>query len=207
MSRDRDPSCKRCRRSGQKLLLKGNRCHTAKCAIEKRNFPPGSNPGARAVKQTEYGRRLREKQKLRFFYGVTETQVQNYFDKALKQKGVTGYNLLSSFERRLDNVVFRMGFAQSRQQARQVVRHRKIFVNSRKIDIPSYLLREGDVVSFVSPDGVYEKKRLDEVKAESFVGWLSFDLSKKAGRVDRLPERDEIDTPVEEQLIVEYYSR
>ena len=203
MGRYLKASCKICRRNRQKLYLKGSRCETKKCAIEKRNFPPGQKTSL-VKKMSEYGRRLREKQKLRFFYGVSETQMRNYFKKALAQKGMTGHNLLTLFERRLDNVLFRSHLARSRKEARQLVRHRHFYVNGHTVDIPSFLLKEGDEINLSqnSVPGVSERVVL--LKEKVIPTWLSFDDTAKSLKVLHAPKREEIDSPVEEQLIVEF---
>lgn len=205
MARYTGPSCKICRRNRAKLFLKGERCHTAKCAIEKRNFPPGP----KAVvprKLSEYGRRLREKQKLRFHYGVSEKQIRSYFAKALRQKGVTGYNLLSLFESRLDNVVFRSKLAASRAEARQLVRHGHFLLNGKKANIPSMLVRSGDVVQITVMDETWTAK-FEKTKEKGLPTWLVYGAQPGHIQVLQLPVREEIDAPVEEQLIVEFYSR
>lgn len=198
------PSCKICRRNRVKLYLKGSRCESAKCAIEKRNYPPG----IRSVvprKISEFGRRLREKQKLRFFYGVSERQIRNYFENARRGKGVTGDNLLSQFERRLDNVVLRSGIATSRREARQVVNHGHFCVNGHVVDVASYSVREGDVVSLKS--GASELMTGRFAAKSTVPNWLVVDADAKVIRVAHSPKREEIDVPVEEQLVVEFYSR
>jgi len=204
MGRNLDPSCKKCRRSGSKLFLKGARCITAKCAIDKRNFPPGPKP-LRPAKLTDYGKKLREKQKIRFFYGVSDKQMRIYFQKSLKQKGVTGTNLLTFLERRLDNVVFRIGFSYSRAHARQLIKHGKILVNNHKVDIPSYLIKVGDLIKFVTLEGIVEKKILDLIskKTEKFPEWLYYEENNKQVSVQRFPLREEVDTSVDDQLVVE----
>jgi len=198
------PSCKICRRNRAKLFLKGSRCETAKCAIEKRNYPPG----IRSVvprKISEFGRRLREKQKLRFFYGVSERQIRIYFENARRAKGVTGDNLLAQFERRLDNVVYRSGVASSRREARQMVNHGHFSVNGSVVDVASFTVREGDVVGLKKSDNELMKARFDNKKTAPV--WLLMDSAAKSIRVSHVPKREEIDVPVEEQLVVEFYSR
>ncbi len=205
MGRYLESSCKICRRNKEKLYLKGARCESAKCALEKRNFPPGPKTSM-VKKMSEYGRRLREKQKLRFFYGVSELQMRNYFKKALAQKGVTGYNLLALFERRLDNVLFRTHLARSRKEARQLIRHRHFFVNGRLVDIPSFLLEEGDVVHFPPNASAQFTDRLKILKEKGLPTWLSYEEVDKKVRMIHLPKREEIGSPVQERLIVEFYS-
>ena len=206
MGRDTNPSCKKCRRSGVKLYLKGARCETAKCAIEKRNFPPGPR-AVRARKVSEYGKRLREKQKLRFFYGVSESSIRKYFKKAVTQKGITGNNLLQLFERRMDNVVYRAGLADSRKEARQLVRHGHFTLNGIKADIPSIQTRVGDEIAIRKPDSNVFKLKLGTIQEKKVPTWLSFNDKSKTIQLKDLPDRKEIDVPVEEQLIVEFYSQ
>lgn len=205
MSRDREPACKKCRREGVKLFLKGERCHTAKCAIEKRNFPPGIRGMKRRL--SEYGIRLREKQKLRHFYGVTEKAIRAYFGKAARQKGVTGHNLLRLFERRLDNVIFKAGITPSRKEARQLVRHNHFNLNGRKNNIPSTLVREADVITFRDTKREFTQNRLEILKEYVAPTWIEFSGKDKSFTVKHLPTFEEIESPVDVQLIVEYYSR
>ena len=207
MARYTGPSCRQCRREGQKLFLKGERCYSTKCALEKRAYAPGQHGQNRRAKVTEYGLQLREKQKAKRFYGLMEAQFRNYFDKAAKRKGLTGENLLIMLESRLDNVVFRMGFASSRKEARQLVNHNHFTVNGKKVNIPSYQVAAGDVVkvkekSFSSP-------KFKEVREMSITtpAWISVEADKLEGKVLAIPLREEIDTPVEEHLIVELYSK
>ncbi len=200
------PSCKICRRNRAKLFLKGSRCETAKCAIDKRNYPPG----IRSVvprKISEYGRRLREKQKLRFFYGVSERQIRIYFENARRSRGVTGENLLAQFERRLDNIVYRAKLANSRREARQLVAHGHFCVNGKSVDIPSFIAREGDVVSLMRGDYELLSSRFGSKRDSLFPAWLVVDSAQRSVKVAHVPKRDEIDVPVEEHLIVEFYSR
>ena len=207
MARYTGPSCRQCRREGQKLFLKGERCYSTKCALEKRSYPPGQHGQNRRAKVTEYGLQLREKQKAKRFYGLMEAQFRNYFDKAAKKKGLTGENLLIMLEARLDNVVFRMGFASSRKEARQLVTHNHFTVNGKKVNIPSYQVSAGDVIK------VKEKStsspKFKEVREMSITtpSWISVDTDKLEGRVLAMPLREEIDTPVAEHLIVELYSK
>ena len=209
MARYSGPVCRLCRREGMKLFLKGERCYTEKCAIEKRNFPPGQHGKRRAAKMVGYGVQLREKQRVKRIYGVLENQFRLYFESAERQRGITGTVLLQLLERRLDNVVYRMGFATSRAQGRELVRHGHFVVNGRKVDIPSYLLRAGDTVgvrasSQKSPTILHG---LDEVKGRGVPEWLQVDAEKMDGRVVSLPTREQINLPVQEQLIVELYSK
>jgi small subunit ribosomal protein S4 len=206
MGRYTGPSCKLCRRSRSKLFLKGERCQTAKCALEKRNYPPGPQ-GGYPRKLSEYGIRLREKQKMRFFYGVSEAQIRNYFKKAVSSKGVTGDLLISIFERRLDSVVYRCGLAKSHKQARQIVRHGSVWVNGREVNIPSFISKSGDKIT-IQPKKVESfKARFDALNEQPIPTWLSYDQSEKTFTILHEPLRSEVDVPVQEQLIVEYYSR
>ena len=204
-----DARCRMCRRAGMKLFLKGARCYTDKCAIERRAYAPGEHGKSRRIKETNYGVQLREKQKARRMYGVLERQFRNYFEKAAESKGVTGEVLLQMLERRLDNVVYRLGFAVNRNQARQLVRHGHLLVNGRKVDIPSFLVKPGDEVV------VREKSRkltviansLESRKGQTSPEWLELSPERLAGRVLNVPSRGSIPTPVNEQLIVELYSK
>lgn len=209
MARYTGPVCRLCRREGEKLFLKGAKCNTAKCPVDRRGYPPGQHgQGRRPRRASEYGTQLREKQKLRRIYGVLEGQFESYYQKATKSKGVTGEALLVLLETRLDNIAYRLGFASSRPAARQLVMHGHIEVNGQKVDIPSAQVREGDVIS------VREKSRGLGVIKESVAGassrvpsWLEVDEEALTGKLDRLPTREEIDVRVEEHLIVEFYSR
>ena len=209
MARYIGPVCRLCRREGMKLFLKGERCYTDKCAIEKRNVPPGQHGRARKAKMVGYGIQLREKQKVKRTYGVLENQFRRYFEEADRRKGITGELLLQMLERRLDNVVYRLGFATSRPQGRQLVRHGHFTVNGRKVDIPSYQVRPGDIVglrqgSRENPTSVHA---MEEVKGRGNPEWLALDAAAVAGRVSQLPTREQINLPVQEQLIVELYSK
>jgi small subunit ribosomal protein S4 len=206
-----DAVCKLCRREGQKLFLKGDRCLSPKCAIEKRNYPPGDH-GKKATfrrKVSDYGMQLREKQKARRIYGVMERQFRRYFADASRRKGMTGTTLLSMLESRLDNVVYRLGFADSRSQARQLVRHGHFDVNGRKNNIPSYLTSVGDVIQVRvnSQNKSYFKDRSQVMQSNRAPGWLSLNLMNLSGSVQSEPGREDIEIPLNEQLIVEYYSR
>lgn len=207
MARYTDAVCRLCRREGVKLYLKGEKCYTDKCPVVKRNTPPGQHGLNRRAKVSEYGLQLREKQKARRFYGVLENQFERYFDLAARKKGVTGEILLQILERRLDNVVYRMGFGASRAEARQIVKHSHVEVNGRKVNIPSYLIREGDVIAI--REGSKDHKRVKELSAgnRTIPAWLSVENEALRGTIVRLPNRDEIDAPVQEHLIVELYSR
>ncbi len=208
MARHIDPVCKLCRREGEKLFLKGDRCFSPKCAMERRPHPPGPARRFRA-KESDYGNQLREKQKVRRIYGVFEKQFRRYFKRAQQMKGVTGTNLLVILESRLDNVVYRLGFADSRAQARQLVRHGHIAVNGRKTDIPSFLVKPGDeiVVRDKSKGNAYFKERAQTITDSKVPGWLKLDTSNLSGSVIAEPTREDIDFTLNEQLIVEYYSR
>ena len=209
MARYNGPVCRLCRREGMKLFLKGERCYTEKCAIEKRNFAPGQHGKTRKSKLAGYGVQLREKQKVKRTYGVLENQFRRYFESADRQKGITGELLLQSLERRLDNVVYRLGFATSRSQARQLVRHGHFTVNGRKVDIPSYAVRAGDVVAVRASSGQNPtiQHAMEEVKGRGIPEWLMLDTAGLGGRVSQLPNRQQINLPVQEQLIVELYSK
>lgn len=201
--------CKLCRRENTKLFLKSERCYTDKCALVRRNYPPGQH-GQGRIKQSEYSIQLREKQKIRRLYGVLERQFRGYFEKATRTKGVTGDNLLQLLERRLDNVVQRMGFAGSKKEARQLVRHGHLLVNGRRVTIPSYLLRAGDVVELreKSRSIVQVQQTLSAVEKRGFPSWLEIDKAQFRGKVLSLPARDECTLPtVQEQLVVELYSK
>lgn len=206
MSRYTDANCRLCRREGQKLFLKGDRCYGSKCAIDRSNYAPGQHGQGRA-KISDYGLQLREKQKAKRFYGLQETQFRNLFDKAARKQGITGENLLILLETRLDNVVFRLGFASSRKEARQLVSHGHFTVNGKKVNIPSFTVKPGDVVK------VKEKStnspKFKEVKEMSITvpSWIAVDVEKLEGKVLSVPTREEIDTPVAEHLIVELYSK
>src|SRR6187397_2281850 len=200
MARYIGPVCRLCRREGMKLFLKGERCYTDKCAIEKRNVPPGQHGRSRKAKMVGYGIQLREKQKVKRTYGVLESQFRRYFEAADRQKGVTGELLLQMLERRMDNVIYRLGFATSRAQARQLVRHGHFSVNGRKVDIPSFALRQGDTVAVrgSSAENATIGHAMEEVKGRGIPEWLSFDPGTLSGRVAQLPSREQINLPVQE---------
>lgn len=208
MARYTGPLCRLCRREGEKLFLKGSRCHTEKCALEKRKYAPGQH-GQNKGKLSDYGLQLREKQKAKRIYGILERQFRNYFEKAARMQGVTGEALMQFLERRLDNVVYRMGFAINRRDARQLVKHGHFEVNGRKSDIPSHLLKPGDIVS------VTEKSKHLKSIAESlaiaeqrgFPEWLEVNVAELKGKFSRIPSLEEIQAPIQEQLIVEFYSK
>jgi len=205
-----DSKCSMCRRAGVKLYLKGDRCYTKKCALERRNFPPGQHgPRTRDRKISEYGEQLREKQKLRQMYHLREAQFRRYVENAQRARGVTGEVLLRQLEMRLDNVIYRLGFANSRGQARQMVSHKFITVNGKRVNIPSYQVRAGDVIS------IHESKRSTALAKDALAraaehtppAWLAYDPSQVQGKVLHAPSADEIDTRIEMQKIIEFYSR
>lgn len=209
MATYRDAKCRLCRREGEKLFLKGSRCFTEKCAFERRGYAPGEHGRDRRSKETNYGQQLRMKQKARRIYGILEAQFRNYFAKAEQKKGVTGENLILLLERRLDNLVYRLGFAPSRTSARQLVRHRHFTVNDRLVDIPSYQVRVGDEIRVRpgSKDSVAILASLEANKGRETMAWLSLDTEKLSGRLLEYPTRGNIPTKVSEQLIVELYSK
>ncbi len=208
MARYTGPVCRLCRREGVKLFLKGERCYSNKCAIEKRNYAPGQH-GQRRSKQSEYGLQLREKQKARRIYGVLEGQFREYFSEAERKKGVAGENLLVILETRFDNVIYRLGFADSRAQARQFVRHNHFTLNGKKANIPSIQLKVGDVVQLKegSKDSAIIKAIVDNLGTKTPPAWLELDVDNLSGKVVNLPTKEEIDIPVDEQMIVELYSK
>jgi small subunit ribosomal protein S4 len=206
VARSLGPKCKQCRREGMKLFLKGERCLTEKCAVERRSYPPGEH-GRGRIKQSEYLLQLREKQKARRYYGILEKQFRNYYEKAAKASGITGEALLRMLETRLDNVVYRLGFAASRAQARQIIRHGHFQVNGRRVNIPSYQVKPNDVVSLKAGSPVEQVVRDATDLTASVASWLQADHDNLTGKVLKLPERSDIDTPVQEQLIVELYSK
>jgi small subunit ribosomal protein S4 len=206
MARDTGPQCKQCRREGQKLFLKGQRCFTEKCGVERRSYPPGEH-GRGRLRQSEYRTQLREKQKARRYYQLLERQFRSYYDRAARQPGVTGDNLLRLLERRLDNVLVRLGFAASRRQSRQLVSHGHWLVNGRRVDIPSYQVRPDDVISIKSGSGAEDVVRTATELTAAVPPWLQADHDSLTAKVLRLPERSEIATPVSEQLIIELYSK
>src|SRR6059058_731081 len=204
--RETGPKCRICRREGMKLFLKGERCLTEKCAIERRSYPPGEH-GRGRIKQSEYLLQLREKQKARRYYGLLEKQFRTYYEKAAKRSGVTGEELLRMLETRLDNVVYRLGFAASRAQARQLVRHGHFQVNGRRVNIPSYQVRPNDIVTVPATSSAQQVIRDATDLVSTVAPWLQADHDGLTGKVLKQPERDEIDTPVQESLIVELYSK
>ena len=208
MARYRESVCRLCRREGLKLFLKGDRCYTDKCAIDRRGYPPGQH-GQGRTKVSNYGTQLREKQKIRRLYGVMEKQFRRYFTEANRQKGNTGTNLLVLLERRLDNVVFRVGFSASRNDARQLVRHGHVRVNGRRVDIPSYLIKVGDTIA-VADKGQKSTRvntALDAVERRGVPSWLELNRDQYSGVIRSMPSREEMTMPMQEQLVVELYSR
>ncbi|MCI0183821.1 MAG: 30S ribosomal protein S4 [Acidibacillus sp.] len=208
MARYTDPVCRICRREGLKLYFKGERCYTDKCAIDRRGYAPGQH-GQGRKRTSEYGIQLREKQKARRLYGILEKQFRAYYEEAARQKGITGDRLLSLLETRLDNVVYRLGFAGSRPEARQLVKHGHFSINGHRVDIPSYSVRIGDVITVRDKSATSTKFKdvLEAAESKTVVAWLERDLEARSGKVVRFPERQEIDVPVTEQLIIEFYSR
>ncbi|MCK8816182.1 30S ribosomal protein S4 [Natroniella sulfidigena] len=209
MARYTGPVCRQCRQQGEKLFLKGERCYSDKCAIERRSYAPGEHGKKRRRKPSEYGMQLREKQKVRRVYGVLENQFNRYFETAERKPGITGENFLKILERRLDNTVYRLGFAASRNEARQLVRHGHIEVNGSRVDISSYQVEEGDVIGVkeASKDMKRIKENIEMNANLETPSWLQVNFEKKEGKVLTEPVREEIDIPIQEQLIVEFYSR
>lgn len=209
MARNIGAACRRCRREGLKLFLKGDRCYSDKCSFERRAFGPGQHGQSRFKKNSDYALQLREKQKVKSMYGMLEAQFRLYFEKADRQKGVTGENLLVLLERRLDNVIFRLGFASSRNQARQLVRHKHVLVNGKKVNIPSYLVSEKDEITIKekSRANAHITDNLEAVARRGVPSWVDLDKDNFKGTVNALPNREEITMPIQEQLIVELYSK
>jgi small subunit ribosomal protein S4 len=209
LARNLDPKCRQCRREGEKLFLKGEKCFTDKCAIEKRNFPPGQHGQRRNQRLSDYGVQLREKQKLRRIYGILEGQFRGYYADADRQKGITGENLLQLLECRLDNVTYRMGFGASRTEARQIVRHNSILVNGKRVNIPSYQVRPGDEVQVAeaSKQQLRIKGALEAAEQRGFPEWISVDVKALKGTFKAKPQRDELPSTINESLVVELYSK
>ena len=209
MARYTGPVCRLCRREELKLFLKGERCYTDKCAIERRNYPPGQHGQARRRKQSDYGEQLREKQKVKRMYGLAEKQFRNYYFRAARMKGVTGENLLTLLERRLDNVIYRLGFACNRAEARQLVLHRHFVVNGRRVNVPSFLVRAGSVIEVRESSRKVGKIQdaLSGVDRRGLPAWLEVDKDNLKGSVVSMPSRQDITVPIREQLIVELYSK
>ncbi|PKO47992.1 MAG: 30S ribosomal protein S4 [Betaproteobacteria bacterium HGW-Betaproteobacteria-22] len=209
MARNLDPKCRQCRREGEKLFLKAEKCFTDKCAIEKRNFPPGQHGQRRNQRLSDYGVQLREKQKVRRIYGVLEAQFRSYYAEADRKKGVTGENLLQLLESRLDNVAYRMGLGGSRTEARQIVRHNSILVNGKRVNIPSYQVKAGDVISVAeaSKSQLRIKSALEAAEQRGFPEWLEVDVKALKGTFKAKPQRDELPPTINESLVVELYSK
>jgi len=209
MARYSGPVCRLCRREGEKLYLKGEKCYTEKCPVDRRTYPPGQHGQGRRQRVSEYGIHLREKQKLRRIYGVLERQFERYYEEAARRKGVTGENLLILLETRLDNVVYRLGFAPSRPAARQLVMHGHFEVNGQKVDIPSYLVKAGDVIAVRenSRNVALIKETVEAAASRGVPEWLELNAEALSGAVKALPTREQIDVQVQEHLIVEHYSR
>ena len=209
MARNLDPKCRQCRREGEKLFLKGEKCFTDKCAIEKRNYAPGQHGQRRAARLSDYGVQLREKQKLRRVYGVLEKQFRSYYAEADRRKGVTGENLLQILESRLDNVVYKMGLGASRTEARQIVRHNSILVNGKRVNIPSYQVVPGDEISVVddSKSQLRIKAAVEAAGERGFPEWLDVDIKAFKGIFKNKPLRDDLPATINESLIVELYSK
>ena len=209
MARYTEAVCRQCRREGQKLFLKGDRCYTGKCAMECRSGNPGQHGQGRS-KNSEYGLQLREKQKVKFVYGILEKQFRMYYEKASAMSGKTGENLLTLVERRLDNVIYRLGFAMTRREARQLVNHAHFTVNGKKVNIPSYLVRVGDVIEVKESSrssAAFKRFTAEDAPLVTVPTWLERDKNALKGTVTRMPARDDIDMPIEEHLIVELYSK
>ncbi len=209
MARNLDPKCRQCRREGEKLFLKAEKCFTDKCAIEKRNFPPGQHGQRRSSRMSDYGVQLREKQKVRRIYGVLEKQFRRYYAEADRLKGVTGENLLQLLECRLDNVVFRMGLGGSRTESRQIVRHNSILVNGKRVNIPSYQVRAGDIVSVVeaSKKQLRIKAALEAAEERGFPEWIEVDVKAFSGTFKSKPQREDLPSTINESLVIELYSK
>ncbi|MFM8757930.1 MAG: 30S ribosomal protein S4 [Methylophilaceae bacterium] len=209
MARNLDPKCRQCRREGEKLFLKGEKCFTDKCAIEKRNFPPGQHGQRRNQRLSDYGVQLREKQKLRRIYGVLEAQFRSYYTEADRQKGITGENLLQLLECRLDNVAYRMGIGASRTEARQIVRHNSILVNGKRVNIPSYQVKPGDTIQVTeaAKSQLRIKGSLAAAEQRGFPEWLDVDVKSLKGVFKAKPQRDDLPSTINESLVVELYSK
>ena len=208
MARNLDPKCRQCRREGEKLFLKGEKCFTDKCAIERRSYAPGQH-GQKNVRISDFGRQLREKQKIRRIYGVLERQFRKGYKEAARRKGVTGENLLQGLESRLDSVVYRMGFGASRTEARQVVRHNAILVNGKRVNIPSYQVRAGDVIEVAEKSKAQLRVKAAAEAAESrgFPEWIEVDIKELKGTFKALPQRSELPATINESMVVELYSK
>lgn len=208
MARNTGPRCRQCRRENMKLFLKGERCFTDSCAFDRRQYAPGQH-GQGRTKFSSYGEQLREKQKVKRMYGVLEKQFRTYYHKASQKKGVTGENLIKTLESRLDNMLFRLGFSSSRSEGRQLIKHGHFLINGKKVDVPSYLLKADDVISVRERSRKVEriKQAMETAKQRGIPRWLELNIEQFEGKVIAVPERDEITTPIKEQLIVELYSK
>uniref|UniRef100_A0A7V0Z6N3 Small ribosomal subunit protein uS4 n=1 Tax=candidate division WOR-3 bacterium TaxID=2052148 RepID=A0A7V0Z6N3_UNCW3 len=209
MARYIGAKCKVCRREGEKLFLRGSRCYTDKCSFTRRGYPPGQHGKAGRRKLTSYATQLREKQKVKAIYGILEAQFRRFFQEAVRMPGATGENLLILLERRLDNVIYQLGFASSRTQARQIVKHGHILINGKKVDIPSYLVKPNQMITLSEKmrKNPFVKRALEERDPEKITGWLKLDRENMTGTVLRLPKREDITIPLQENLIVELYSK
>jgi len=209
LARNLDPKCRQCRREGEKLFLKGEKCFTDKCAIDKRNYPPGQHGQRRASRLSDYGVQLREKQKLRRIYGILEKQFKGYYAEADRRKGITGENLLQLLECRLDNIAYKMGMGASRTEARQIVKHNSVLVNGRRVNIPSYQVKPGDEVSIDghSKNQLRIKAALEAAEERGFPEWLEVDIKAFRGVFKNKPERDDLPATINESLVVELYSK
>jgi small subunit ribosomal protein S4 len=209
MARNLDPKCRQCRREGEKLFLKGEKCFTEKCGIEKRNYPPGQHGQRRASRLSDYGVQLREKQKLRRIYGILEKQFRGYYAEADRKKGITGDNLLQMLESRLDNVTYKMGLGASRTESRQIVKHNSVLVNGKRVNIPSYQVQPGDEISVndSSKNQLRIKAALEAAEERGFPEWLEVNTKKLSGVFKNKPERDDLPSTINESLIVELYSK
>ncbi len=209
MARNLDPKCRQCRREGEKLFLKGEKCFTDKCAIEKRNFAPGQHGQKRAQRLSDYGVQLREKQKVRRIYGILEGQFRGYYAEADRKKGITGENLLQLLECRLDNVTYRMGIGASRTEARQIVRHNSILVNGKRVNIPSFQVKPGDVIEVAerSKQQLRIRGAMEAAEQRGFPEWLDVDVKAFKGTFKAKPQRDELPSTINESLVVELYSK
>ena len=207
MARNLDPKCRQCRREGEKLFLKGEKCFTEKCGIEKRNYPPGQHGQRRASRLSDYGVQLREKQKLRRIYGILEKQFRGYYAEADRKKGITGDNLLQMLESRLDNVTYKMGLGASRTEARQIVKHNSVLVNGKRVNVPSYQVQPGDEISVnnSSKNQLRMKAALEAAEERGFPEWLEVNTKKLSGVCKNKPERDDLPSTINESLIVEMY--
>ena len=209
MARYTDSVCRQCRRENLKLFLKGDRCYSDKCAFDRRGYPPGQHGERRGRKPSDYGIQLREKQKVKRMYGLSEKQFHLFFTRAERQRGITGTNLLVLLERRLDNVAYRLGFAKSRAQARQYVRHRNFIVNGKRVDVPSYVLRVGDTIEVREKSKKMQalQESLDAVVRRGVPQWLELEKEDRKGTVKALPTREDLTMPMQEQLVIELYSK